>query len=267
MKKNITKQLGFWSSVFIAVLGVIYIIVLVIYFSTEGFAFPPNQTVQLFGGIITFLTVPGLLVQFTAIRYAKDWENKILGSLGITFITLFAATVSINRFVQLTVIQQSAQDAASQDLARFLPYATGSVMFALEMLGWGFFSSLAALSVAPLFYGSRITTSIRWLFVVYALFSFTSVIGYSTESPISAAAFIAWGPVLLALAVMLAIYFRKENKLFLTDDDGIVRSTYKVCNQHCSAMNRNAGEPDRMLGAQIPVIQAKNLARRRNYCQ
>ena len=68
-------------------------------------------------------------------------ENKILGSLGISFITLFAAMVSINRFVQLTVILQSPAGAASQDLARFLPYSTGSVMFALEMLGWGFVPS------------------------------------------------------------------------------------------------------------------------------
>jgi hypothetical protein len=211
MKKNISSKLGFWSSVLIAILGVIYLLLLVIYFSTEGFTFPPNQTVQLIGGIVTFLTVPGLIVLFTAIRYVRDWENKVLGSLGITLITLFAATVSINRFVQLTVIQQSTPGASSQDLARFLPYATGSVMFALEMLGWGFFSSLAALSVAPLFYGSRLNITIRWLFVLYALFSFTGVIGYATESPISAAAFIAWGPLLLLLAIFLALFFRKEN--------------------------------------------------------
>lgn len=208
MEKNIARELGFWSSVYIAVLGVIYLILLIISFSSQGFVDPPSQFVQLSGGIITFLTVPGLIVQFTAIRYVTDNENKILGSLGITFITLFAATVSINRFVQLTVIQQGA---GSSDLARFLPYASGSVMFALEMLGWGFFSSLAALSVAPLFHGTRVNNSIRWLFLAYALFSFMAVIGYATNLPIIAAAFIAWGPILTALAVLLAVYFRREN--------------------------------------------------------
>jgi hypothetical protein len=209
MKKDITKQLGFWSSVYIAVLGVIYLALLMIYFSTQGFVFPPSQFVQLSGGIITILTVPGLIVLFTAIRYVNEGENKILGSLGITFITLFAAMVSINRFVQLTVIQQSA---GSPDLARFLPYASGSVMFALEMLGWGFFSSLAALSVAPLFHGDRVNNSIRWLFVAYAIFSSMAVIGYATNLPISLGGFIAWGPILTALAVLLAVYFRKENQ-------------------------------------------------------
>jgi hypothetical protein len=210
MKKNLTAQLGFWSSLYIAVLGAIYLLLLIINFSTAGFAFPPGQSVQLAGGIITFLTAPGLIVLFTAIRFEKEEENKILGSLGITFITLFAAMVSINRFVQLTIIQQSLPDAASQDLARFLPYSSGSVMFALEMLGWGFFSSLAALAVAPLFSGSRLDLSIRWLFMVYALFSFMGVIGFATQTPVTAVAFVAWGPILLALAVLLTIYFHKE---------------------------------------------------------
>jgi hypothetical protein len=105
MEKNVTRRLGFWSSVTIAILGVIYLLLLIVYFATEGFIFPPSQFVQLSGGIITFLTLPGLIVLFSAIRYANDGENKILGSLGVTFITLYAATVSINRFVQLTVIQ------------------------------------------------------------------------------------------------------------------------------------------------------------------
>lgn len=212
MKKCLAQKLGFWSSVFVSLLGIVYLCLISIFFATEGFVFPPSQIVQLIGGIVTFLTVPGLLVLFNAIQYIKDWENKILGSLGNTFITLFAATVSINRFVQLTIIQQSVPGVASQDLARFLPYSTGSVMFALEMLGWGFFSSLAALSVAPLFQGSKFRKAICWLFISYAIFSLTGVIGFSIESPISSAAFVAWGPILLVLSILLAIYFHKAGK-------------------------------------------------------
>jgi hypothetical protein len=208
MRQGWVGRLGFWSSVFLTMLGVIYLGTLALYFSTHGFVFPPSQAVQLIGGIITFLMVPGLVVQFTAVRFAKDGDGRILGSLGVSFITLFAATVSINRFVQLTVVQQSSPTAP--DLARFLPYATGSVMFALEMLGWGFFSSLAALALAPLFSGSRFELSLRWLLVVYALFSLLGPVGFATQSPISAAAFFAWGPVLLALSLMLAVYFRRS---------------------------------------------------------
>jgi hypothetical protein len=211
VKNKLALKLGFWSSVFVSILGVVYLLLISIFFATEGFVFPPSEVVQLIGGIVTFLTAPGLIVVFSAINYVEEWENKILGSLGLTFIILFAAMVSINRFVQLTIIQQSVPGAASQDLARFLPYSSGSVMFALEMLGWGFFSSLAAFSVAFLFKGSRLNISIRWMFIAYALFSFMGVLGFATETAITMAAFVAWGPILLALSILLAVYFRKNS--------------------------------------------------------
>ena len=211
MKENTASQLGFWASVFVAVLGGNYLLLLISYFSTVGFVFPPTPIVQLVGGIVTFLTVPGLVILFTAIRFVKEEDNKVLGSLGVSFILLFAATVSINRFVQLTVIQQSLPDVPT-DLTRFLPYSTGSIMFALEMLGWGFFSSLAALFVAPLFSASPLNKAIRWLFILYAVFSFMGVIGFATNTPITAGAFIAWGPILLVLSILLAVYFRNFEK-------------------------------------------------------
>jgi uncharacterized membrane protein (DUF485 family) len=63
-------------------------------------------------------------------------------------------------------------------------------------------------SVAPLFSATRLDKGIRWLLILYAVFSFMSVIGFATNTPVTAGAFIAWGPILLAIAVLLAIYFR-----------------------------------------------------------
>jgi len=212
MKKNIASQLGFWASVLGVILGGIYLLVLIYSVLTEGLVslLEPSPLVQLVGGIGTFLTVPGLVILFTAIRFVNEGDNKVLGSLGVSFIILFAATVSINRFVQLTVIQQSLPDMPT-DLIRFLPYGTGSVMFALEVLGWGFFSSLAAVFVAPLFSSSPLNKTIRWLFILYAIFSFMSVISFATNTLIPTGP-IAWGPILLALSILLAVYFRNFDK-------------------------------------------------------
>jgi len=210
MKKNIASQLGFWASVYVAVLGGIYLLLLIYSISTEGFSLTLTPFVQLVAGISTFLLVPGFVIQFTAIRFLNEEDNKVLGSLGISFIILFAATVSINRFVQLTVIQQSLPDVPP-DLVRFLPYEKGSVMFALEVLGWGFFSSLASAFVAPLFSSSPFNQTIRWSFILYAIFSFGSVIGFATNSLIPTGP-IAWGPIALVLAILLAVYFRKFDK-------------------------------------------------------
>lgn len=210
MKKNTASQLGFWASVLGAVLAGIYLLILIFSIVTEGLVLPPGPFVQLAGGLITFITVPVLIVMFTAIRYVNEGDNKVLGSLGVSFITLFAATVSINRFVQLTVIQQSMPDVPA-DLTRFLPYAPGSVMLALEVLGWGFFSSLAAAFVAPLFSSSPLKNAIRWLFILYAIFSFLSAFSYATKIPIPTGP-IAWGPIFLALSILLSVYFRKVDK-------------------------------------------------------
>jgi hypothetical protein len=212
MKKNIASQLGFWASVLGVILGGIYLLVLIYSVSTEGLVslIEPSPLVQLVGGIGTFLTVSVLVVLFTAIRFVNEKDNKVLGSLGVNFIILFAATVSINRFVQLTVIQQSLPDVPA-DLVRFLPYSPDSVMFALEVLGWGFFSSLAAVCVAPLFSSSPLNKAIRWLFILYALFSFMSVISFVANIVIPTGP-IAWGPINLVLSILLAVYFRKLNK-------------------------------------------------------
>ncbi len=210
MKMKIASQLGFWSSVLVAVGGGIYILLLIYILLTAGLAstFPPF--VELLGGIITFVSVPLLVILFTAIRSVNEGDNKILGSLGVNFIVLFAGAVSINRFVQLTVIYPNLPDVPA-DLARFLPYATGSVMFALEILGWGFFSSLAAVSVAPLFSSSPRDRTIRLLFILYAIFSFMSVITFAKNIPIPFGP-IAWGPILLALSILLSVYFRNFDR-------------------------------------------------------
>lgn len=210
MNKNIASQIGFWASVYLAVLGGIYFLALIYSISTEGFSLTLPPFTQLVAGISTFLMVPGFVMLFTAIRFVTARDGNILGSLGVSFIILFAATVSINRFVQLTVIQQSLPDVPA-DLIRFLPYAEGSVMLALEVLGWGFFSSLASVFVAPLFSTSSLNKTIRWLFILYAILSVGSVISFATNTLIPTGP-IAWGPIALVLDILLAVYFRNFSR-------------------------------------------------------
>ena len=209
MSGNRVNRLGFWSAVALIVLEVVYIAALAFEFGTQGFAFPPAPFVQTIAGVITILTGPVMIVLFAAIKYRFAEEDAILGSLGLTFATLLVAMISINRFVQLTVIRTAPAAALTGDLARFLPYASGSVMLALEELGWGFFLSLAALAVAPLFRGDRLQISIRWVLVAIAVLSFMGLTGYATASLLSLFGFIAWGPLLMVLGILLALFFRR----------------------------------------------------------
>lgn len=212
MNERRACQLGLWSAAFTACLAAVYLALLIGYFATQGFVFPPSEFVQLGAGVITLLTVPALVVLFCALRTVPG-EDGVLGTLGVSFTVLFGAVVSINRFVQLTVIRQAPSGPDSADLARFLPYSTGSVMFALEMLGWGFFMALAALSIAPVFAGGRLESAIRWSLVTFGALSLLSVVGFMTETALTAVGFLAWGPLLLAIAVMLTGFFYRTVRL------------------------------------------------------
>lgn len=218
MSNSLPVRLGFWSSVVVAVLCVVYLVILVGHFATLGFSFPPTQSVQTVGGLVTILSALAILVIFAVIAQLSPKEKRVLGTVGLSFAILFVAMVSINRFVQLTVIRQSSPAEQGSDLARFLPYSTESVMFALEILGWGLFLSLACLFVAPLFSDPRLHRVIRWLFVLFGIFSLMSVVGFATATPLTALAFVAWGPILLVLSVSLAILFRRGETLLLGDD-------------------------------------------------
>lgn len=219
MERERTASIGFWASAVLAALAVIYLATLAVYFTTAGFVFPPAQIIQTVAGVITLLTVPLMVVVFAAIREVPG-EQGLLGTISLSFTLLFAAVVSMNRFTQLTIIRQAPLGAATPDLARFLPYSTESVMFAMEMLGWGLFMALAALAAAPLFGGDHLGRSLRWVLVAYGLLSLLSVVGYATQTPLTMAGFIAWGPGLVALGILLALHFRKGQAAASRDGAG-----------------------------------------------
>jgi hypothetical protein len=69
----------------------------------------------------------------------------------------------------------------------------------------------ASVFVAPLFSSSPLNKTIRWLFILYAIFAFMSVVGFATNIPIPIGP-IAWGPISLALSILLSVYFRNFDK-------------------------------------------------------
>lgn len=211
MNDTRANRLGFWASIALIILELVYIAVLVFEFGTRGFVFPPSQFTQTAAGVVTILTGPVMIVLFASIKHSFDEDNPVLGTLGLTFATLMVGMFSINRFIQLTVIRTAPAAALRGDLMRFLPYDGGSVMLALEELGWGFFLPLAALSVAMLFKGNRLQSLIRWLLIAIAAFSFLGLIGYATATLLSLFGFIAWGPLLLVLGILLGKFFSADS--------------------------------------------------------
>jgi hypothetical protein len=201
-------RVGFWCAALLSLTGVVYIAVVGGFIALHGLVLPATGPVQLFGGTITLLDAQLLLTLMAALHETAPMQLWIWRTLALIFTALFDAMVSINRFVQLSVVQQRLSAGETEGIGWFLAYGTHSAMLALEILGWGFFLGIACLCAAPLFSAGKIELSIRPLFVLYGVLGLITALGFVLASPIAAVGVFAWGIVLPATTTLLALYFR-----------------------------------------------------------
>ncbi len=199
--------LGFWSAVVATTLGFIYFVVILAAILTGKFVFPPGEGLQLFGGIISLVTCPVLVVLMACLHAATPPSRQANSLAGLALTSLFAVTVSINRFAQLGVVRQSAALGEVEAIQWFLAYGERSILFAMEILGWGWFLGLAMLVAAPLFAQRGYQGWLRWLMVLYGVFGLVSAVGQLLASPLIMIGFLAWGVVLYGVTALLAVHF------------------------------------------------------------
>jgi len=210
VEKDWAYTTGFWSAIITTLGGIVYFLVILGMILAGQFAFPPSDAIQLFGGIISLLICPVIVTLMVSLHAVTVPERKVFSQGSLAFTLLFAIAVSINRFTQLGVVRQSIASGAVEGLNWFLPYGNHSVMFGLEMLGWGWFLGLAMLSAAPIFSGRGIYLWLRWLMVLYGILGIASATAYLIGSPLAAIGFVAWGLILFIITGLLAVYFRHQ---------------------------------------------------------
>jgi len=86
-------------------------------------------------GLVTIITAAALLVVGASLAASCSPDKKAYAVVGLSFTALLVAVVSINRFVQLTIVRLTPNAESVGDLRRFLPYGEGSIMSALEIQG------------------------------------------------------------------------------------------------------------------------------------
>jgi hypothetical protein len=209
---NMAYQLGFWAAVVTTAGGVVYFLVILGAILTGNFTFPPSGFLQAFGGISSLLFCPVLVVMMASLHTITLPEKKGLSQVSLGFTLLFALAVSINRFTQLGVVQQSLALGKVDGIGWFLPYGDRSVMLGLEMMGWGWFLGLALLAAAPLFSHGRLELWLRWLLILYGAMGLVSAVAFLLASPLSVIGFAAWGLVLYIITGLLAVYFRRAER-------------------------------------------------------
>ena len=208
VQSALTGHLGLWSAGLVTVAGMVYLIVVGAYLAAHAFVLPPVGALQLFGGAITILEAAVLVVLMASIHEATPVRMQILSRLAMIFTALFCAAVSINRFVQLSVVRQRLASGETEGISWFLAYGPRSVMFSLEILGWGFFLGIACLFAGAVFTSGRLELAIRWLLVLYGVLGLVTALAFVLGSPIAAVGFLAWGIVLPVATALLTMFFR-----------------------------------------------------------
>ena len=173
----------FWSSLLLAAVGLAYAAALGTAAALGALALPPPEPIGSFAAVDTIASAVLLVVLVVGIDVLAPPGRRPLSRLAVVFTAMFAVAVTINRFVQLTIVRQSIAAGDTADLRRFLPYDPRSAMFALEILGWGFFLGLAAVCLVPVMRGPRLRAWIALLLGLYGLLGLSCALGSSSTAP------------------------------------------------------------------------------------
>jgi len=217
-------QIGYWSSLAV-IAGMIIsglvgnlIIILIApqqlnWQSIESYAasFHSIQTLPQAAGIIMVLGFVGVMV---SIHYYAPPGQKILSQLGIIFAAIYAAIVSVNYIIVLSVVRPNIQSGILDGLTLHIVGNPYSISWAREMLGYGFLG-LSTFVVAPIFQGNRLQHWIQRVFIWNGITGIFGVIGIAIAdpawvlAPIGLASWLIWTVVIIIPFILLCILFKQ----------------------------------------------------------
>jgi hypothetical protein len=146
--------------------------------------------------------------------YAAD-DKKIVSLIGLSFAVMCASAITMDYFIQLSVMQPSLLKGETEGLALFSQYNPHGIFIALEDLGY-LLMSLAFLCVGVNFAGDgKLERAIRWLFISSAGLSIATFIllsliyGQDLEYRFEVAIITINWLTLIAGGVLLGLLFRR----------------------------------------------------------
>jgi hypothetical protein len=225
--RQIASQVGFWVAILTTV------------FAAVSFAFaiatPPISGPFCQSGCVTYpyanvasyvshdyiwmypgiLLTPIFVALMVCIHYYAHDDKKVFSLIGLSFALISAAVISIDYFIQLTVIQPSLLKGETEGLALFSQYNPHGIFIALEDLGY-LMMSVAFLFAAAVFAGgNRLERAIRWLFTAVSLLAIGAFIvlsliyGHNLEYRFEVLVITINWTALIVAGVLLGILFKR----------------------------------------------------------
>lgn len=220
---SLSIKLGYWSALLSAITFIVFTVCFVaillvsplfLWTDLADYAVYTNENPQIFKYVAQFMMLlfcPLFVVLLNSIYAYTTDDKKILAQISVGFGLGFAVLVSINYFVQLSVVQQNVAKGNLVGIEQFLQANPASAITAVNMLGWTLFLGLASLFAAPVFSGGRLEKSIRAAFVANGIFCLLAGIGFILGSTVVVFVTINFGmgAAVTVATILLAVLFRK----------------------------------------------------------
>jgi len=224
-EKN-TFRLGFWSAVLITVLSSAALVIglmtpprsgpfcqknCITAPYTEGAAFVPKDYLWMYPAICLALV---FIILITCIHRQASENKKIFSQIGMIFGAISALLLSMNYYIQISVMQTSFLKGETEALSLFSQYNPHGLFIALEDLGY-LLMSLAFLFLAFIFSKQKKQERrIRRLFIADFILATSAFIilniifGMDIEYLFECAIILINWPVLIISGILLSRYFK-----------------------------------------------------------
>jgi hypothetical protein len=140
---------------------------------TDVAAFFPRDYLWMYPAL---LLTPIFVVLMACIHQYASGDKKLFSLIGLSFAIIAAAVITIDYFIQLTVIQPSLLRGETDGLSLVSQYNPHGIFIALEALGY-LMLSVAFVFAAAVFGGRDwVERTLRWLFISGFLLAVGSLI-------------------------------------------------------------------------------------------
>ena len=159
------SKLGYWSGFFASVFSIIYIVgQLAEWFDLLGSGGGPENPSTALGLIVllipSLLLAPSFALLILCVHYYAAQDKKVWSHAGIIFATVYTVMVSINYYVQLTLVVPHMMRGEIETIRPFLFTPFDSFIYSVDVLGYSFMS-LATLFAAFVFNGAGLERTAR----------------------------------------------------------------------------------------------------------
>jgi hypothetical protein len=167
------RKLGYWSAFLASLFSIIYIVgQLAEWFDLMGSGGGPENASTALGIIVllvpSLFLAPAFALLMVCVHYYAPADRKVWSHAAIVFAAVYTVMVSINYYVQLTLILPHMLRGETDSIRPFLFTPFDSFTYSVDVLGYSFMS-LSTLFAAFVFTGPGIERTARRFMIANGL--------------------------------------------------------------------------------------------------